>query len=76
MSVLHPHGRHARIPIPLSHSLGLSFLADLEVVHPGVSPEAEGGPHLAPALALQSPPSPALAPAPGAGPAPTQGPGV
>lgn len=52
--------------------------ADLEAVPPGVSLGAEGGPRLDPALALQSPPSPApgLAPAPPAGPAPTQDPGV
>lgn len=64
---------------PLAHSLWGGFLsADLEAVPPGVSLGAEGGPRLDPALALQSPPSPApdLAPAPPAGPAPTQDPGV
>lgn len=65
-----------RAPTPCALPLCLS--AALEAVHPGVSPGAEAGRPLDPALALPSPPSPALdlAPVPGAAPAPTQDPGA
>lgn len=70
------HPVPVRAPGP--HTVLLCLSAALEAVHPGVSPGAEAGPPLDPALALPSPPSPALdlAPAPGAAPAPTQDPGA
>lgn len=53
------------------------LLVGEEVVHPGVSPAAEGGLRLAPALVPQSPLGHALdhAPAPTVAPAPTLDPG-
>lgn len=70
------------LPVPLNlPPLSLWFLPVVgEAVLPGVTLAAEGGLHLAPALAPQSPPSHGhtldLAPAPTAAPAPTHDPGL